>query len=454
MNLPTEVTFATGKINYTYDAAGTRLVKKVQPSGGTMVTTDYVNDFQYENNVLQFFSHAEGYVKADGNSYLYAYQYKDHLGNVRLSYADVDGNGTIDPATEILEENNYYPFGLLHKGYNEIANSNRSEAAEKYKFNGMEWQPELGLNAYDFGARNYDPALGRWMNLDPLAEVSRRWTPYNYAYNNPIYFIDPDGMQAGGWGFDSYGRDLVNIGAIASWNMTSGEAYWSQFIDEDFVDPKNDCDSCKTQADWDAYHQQAYNTASMLGVLQTVEVDGEKFNFIKPNDWLQESFNEDGTFDAYYLHGERMDLRQYSNRAHAAGAMLGDAALIEGGTRFLKYLSSFFKSGGDDVVIKSGSLFNENVYDSFVKHAFARNRHADLGLSIDNMASKGMNLIEKNKGFLKEGDNTLIGTVNGIQKSFKAFVKNGKVMSVNMYSGTSNRVTNGTIINYGNKKWK
>src|SRR5690606_34134993 len=99
-------------------------------------------------------------------------------------------------ATEILEENNYYPFGLKHKGYNEIANSNRSEAAERYKFNGMEWQPELGLDLYDFGARNYDPALGRWLNVDPLAENSRRWTPYNYAYNNPVYFIDPDGMQA------------------------------------------------------------------------------------------------------------------------------------------------------------------------------------------------------------------------------------------------------------------
>src|SRR5690554_7252519 len=128
--------------------------------------------------------------------YLYVYQYKDHLGNVRLSYADVNGNGTIESATEILEENNYYPFGLKHKGYNEIVNSNRSEAAEKYKFGGKEWNSELGLDLYDFGARNYDPAIGRWLNIDPLAEVSRRWTPYNYAYNNPIYFVDPDGMQA------------------------------------------------------------------------------------------------------------------------------------------------------------------------------------------------------------------------------------------------------------------
>ena len=57
----------------------------------------------------------------------------------------------------------------------------------------MEWQPELELDLYDFGARNYDPALGRWTNVDPLAEQTME--PYLYVGNNPIMFTDPTGMS-------------------------------------------------------------------------------------------------------------------------------------------------------------------------------------------------------------------------------------------------------------------
>ena len=113
--------------------------------------------------------------------------------SVRLSYADVNANGTIQPASEILEENNYYPFGLKHKGYNEVVNSNRSEAAEKYKFGGKELNDELGLDLYDFGARNYDAAIGRWHSMDNLSELYFSNSSYVYALNTPVQALDPDG---------------------------------------------------------------------------------------------------------------------------------------------------------------------------------------------------------------------------------------------------------------------
>lgn len=121
------------------------------------------------------------------------FQYKDHLGNVRLSYSDADLNGSINSNSEIIEQSNYYPFGLQHKGYNNVISSNGNSTAQKYKYNGKEFQDELGLNFYDYGARNYDAALARWINIDNHAGSYTSFSPYNYAINNPTNVIDPDG---------------------------------------------------------------------------------------------------------------------------------------------------------------------------------------------------------------------------------------------------------------------
>jgi RHS repeat-associated protein len=181
-----------------------------------ITTTDYLNGYQYVNNILQFFPHSEGYVKVTGTSYNYVYNYTDHLGNIRLSYSK-------DPATnalKVIEENHYYPFGLKHTGYNSdkyyiapnpvIKWPNKGDYVDTiiipynpatfnaslnydYKFENKEWQDELSLNLYDFGLRQYDPAIGRWTSMDPVTHFEQ--SPYVAFDNNPVFWTDPDGAD-------------------------------------------------------------------------------------------------------------------------------------------------------------------------------------------------------------------------------------------------------------------
>jgi RHS repeat-associated protein len=184
---------------------------------------DYADGFQYENNIIQFFPTAEGYasrlttkIEQSGqlikipieelpeDQFSYVYNYTDHLGNIRLSYSR-------DPDTQqlkIVEQNHYYPFGMRHTNYSggrmvmvkdeelkRMAPATEEFLTYKYKFQGQERQNELGLNWDSFKWRNYDYAIGRFMNIDPLAEDYQYNSPYAFAENRVIDGRELEGLE-------------------------------------------------------------------------------------------------------------------------------------------------------------------------------------------------------------------------------------------------------------------
>lgn len=248
LNLPTQINFGTGdKIEYLYDAIGQKKSKKVT-EGVNETITDYLDGYQYTNTILNFFPHAEGYVNVAycptcqteyQTRFNYVYQYKDHLGNIRLSY----GYDQKDQVTKVIEENHYYPFGLKHTKYNsgktkygpdeefqELMKLRQIPAGEQvlhnYKFQGQERQDELGLNWDSFKWRNYDYAIGRFMSIDPLAEDYNYQSPYNFAENQVISGFELEGLEKVDAQFGlklnlNIGTNGINVNASTSIGVSS-----------------------------------------------------------------------------------------------------------------------------------------------------------------------------------------------------------------------------------------
>ncbi len=139
--------------------------------------TDYIGNKVYEQGVLKKILVDGGYIE-DGKYY---FTLQDHLGNTRMVLSQ-DGS--------IVQREYYYPFGMTvpHIEY---------DGKHPYRYNGKELDQMHRLDLYDYSARYYDQAIGRFTTVDPLAEKYYSWSPYNYGYNNPLRYIDPTGEGPG-----------------------------------------------------------------------------------------------------------------------------------------------------------------------------------------------------------------------------------------------------------------
>ena len=209
LNLPDTIQFANGnQIVHRYDAAGNRLAtdyytRKVNvavPLRKVSSVTDsignyYVTRDAFHNNIvytanntdaygIEFVHNPEGYIRYYGPEEHYHFYYiKDLLGNIRETY--------VHPETgykECIQRTQYYPSGLPWA-------EAMVPAEQPWKYNSKEFVEIHGLDEYDSKARWYYPAICRTTTMDPLAEKYYATSPYAWCGNNPVRFVDPDGMD-------------------------------------------------------------------------------------------------------------------------------------------------------------------------------------------------------------------------------------------------------------------
>ena len=219
LSLPQVVTFSNGStITYLYAADGRKL-RTVHVVNGTTTTTDYSGNVIYENGTQKLLLTEEGYIDLSASTPAYYYYLKDHQGNNRVI---INSSGTV------AETNHYYPFGGVL--------STSSSSVQPYKYNGKEYDTKNSLNWYDYGARHYDAALGRWHVVDPLAEKYYTDSPYTYCGSNPVNRIDSTGMDYWStsnpdeisrfWNWFSQGSDY-------SYSFITGS--WFRMNDNEFI---------------------------------------------------------------------------------------------------------------------------------------------------------------------------------------------------------------------------
>jgi RHS repeat-associated protein len=190
INLPQQVQLLGGRGIKNVYAADERKLKSEAKQGNEYIkegTKTYSGNLVFDiNDELDYIIFNEGRIlyNIDDNTFKYEYHLKDHLGSTRVAFVPMARG------TEVVQENNYYPFGTP------IADLSWSpKSTNRYGYNGKEHVKEFDLAWIDYGARVYNPIIGRWSMIDPLANKYYDFSSYAYCLNNTLKFIDPDGKK-------------------------------------------------------------------------------------------------------------------------------------------------------------------------------------------------------------------------------------------------------------------
>ena len=235
-NRPVRIKHSGGTETFTYLPDGTKRGRTVLGKDWSLSRTEYRGNLVYAGDSLKCILFDGGLIAMDGASPEYLFFLRDHLGSVRV-VARSDG--------KVVQVNHYYPYGMAYASGRMSGNAEahpvtgeggnvidgdleigggtggmelaRPGASQPYRFLGNELYTSNSLGLYDFSARMYDPALGRFLSVDPMAEGYRHLSPYAYCAGNPAVYVDKDGQVIG----------RVVVGAVVGAAINGGIALLS-----------------------------------------------------------------------------------------------------------------------------------------------------------------------------------------------------------------------------------
>ena len=211
-------THLTAVPNITVAIGSTRELSPSEILGADSVDYLLGGSLTMRNGRIDKYFFDEGYAQAteySGNAsqdnFTFYYYDRDHLGSIR-QVIKAGSSGSV------VQSMNYYPFGA------QLCDGTTDSEVQSRKYNGKELDRMHGLNTYDYGARQYNPVLGRWDRVDPLCEKYYDVSPYGYCQNNPVMYFDPDGLE---WK-DINGNRIINHDEIRVYIFYDKDAFSNQ----------------------------------------------------------------------------------------------------------------------------------------------------------------------------------------------------------------------------------